>query len=296
MTYKSIIVFSCLVISSCKTAPISVDSNNSNQSPIPQFDYDTEQSKYMDRHRFEIDKKNVSKTLNNARSSIKNYLKTVGEINECSKYTIESRNLASPRQLAKPVNVNNAKDIAETFAKKAKDYATSMDAKFNWVWNNGADIQAGKNSIDKVMGSLHFEAELKYTFCRTAENSLENPTLQVITSNYEIIFTKGSVSQLATKASAIFRGECGKELDGFNFFPNGYEQLAFNTFNHSSMGIVTQSYTNKNSNVYYNDKKRYSEAYRGNSISKLFKTSPCDNFKKEYYKLLNNADVKFQKS
>ena len=122
-------------------------------------------------------------------------------------------------------------------------------ANFSWDWNDGADIQAGKDSIDKKMGSLYLEAELKYTICRTAENNLIKPSLRVKNSNYEIVFTKGSISQLATKASAVMHGECGKELGDFVFFPNGYEQLAFNTFNHSSMGLVTKSYVNRKVSV-----------------------------------------------
>jgi len=293
MIYKSIIILLCLVISSCKTAPTTVDSN---QSLIPHFDYDMEQSEYMSSHRHEIDKKNVSTTLNNAHSSIKYYLKAVGKINECSKYTIDSRNLASPRQFTKPVDTNNARKVAEKFTKKVKNYANSVNSKFDWKWNNGEDIRAGKDAIDKSMGSLYLEAELKYAICRTAEASLSKPKLRIVDSNYEIIFTKGSISQLATKASAIMRGECGKELSSFEFFPNGYERLAFNTFNHSSMGLVTQSYTNKKSNMHYIDKKKYSEAYRGSAISTLFKTSPCNAFKSEYYKILKNIEVKFQQN
>lgn len=290
MQIKPIILLLCLAVTSCAMNPSSDNRDNNHQSNIPHFDYDKTLNAYLSTHKDEINKRDINTTLINAKKSIIKYLNTVGAINECSNYTITSRNIAGAKQLANPVNINDAKNIALSIKDKAKDYAKSNNEHFNWSWNSSNDIKAGRDSRRKYMDNIYLDTELKYISCQRAARELTNPTFDIIKYNYFITFEKNYVKRLMAKASAAIHYECREEIKDFYFLPTGFYRITKNTFNTTNVDKII----NKNGRISREDRKRYQKAHNISPFAKLFTPSPCKDFQKEYYEMLKNVQFKIK--
>ena len=245
----------------------------------------------MTSHRAEIEQINIGTTLNNAKTSITRYLNTVGQINECSKYTIDSANIASAIQLANPIDTYEAKLEAIEIAEKAKAYAKSVKTSFDWSWKNGTDIKSGADLMNQRMNNIHLNASIKYSMCQSVTNNITKPKFYINNHNYRINFDKNHFkNQLASKAASIRHGKCKKESLNFDFFPNDFNRVAANTVSEIDIDKIILKY----GRMSYNDRKRYLDAYHVSPFESLFKTPPCDSFKKEYYELLRNAKLQFE--
>lgn len=285
----SIIVF-CLLLISCNTNPSSGDSGINNQSSAPVYDYEQNLKKYKSNNSDIIKNRDVNKTLLKTEKAISNYLVDVGSVNECSKYTIDSRNLPNSKLMANPVSENKAEIIAKSIAKEATIYADKNNTTFDWSWNKGADIKYGRSNIDRKMNMISIEPIIKYRWCQEHENKLQEPIFSEHMYKYKIIFDdKYFHSLIVSKVEAINFGECRKKSEGFNYLPNGYRQIIYNTINSHDIVKYSTKRAWASTEAYSADTARYRGKMQG-----IFSSLPCDDFKLEYYELLKNADLKVQ--
>lgn len=277
----------CLSLLSCKSNPTVVEAMPNGTSSVPEFNYTLKLNNYLAEHKEEVKRRDINQSLDLAKKSIGSYLVNVGAINECSKFQIDSPNIPNAKRMAEPIDVKKAKKLSLSVASEAMRYAKSNNSNFNWTWGSGNDIKKGKESISKKINMLSIEPIIKYAWCQEHVNKIKEPVFTVNEYRYEIkIDRRYLVDVLVPKVRALNYNDCKKHSINFNYLPSGFSDILANTIN--TTNIV--SYSTKRgwspNDRYTKDLNRYDVA-----SGSMFKSLPCNEFKKEYYSLLSNAPL-----
>lgn len=290
MKFKLLIILFCFTITSCNTNPSSKNESSNAESYIPQHNYQARVDRYMAENSEAVARKDIDETLRLTKKSITDYLYNVGQINECSKYTFSSYNVASSVNLAKPISIYLAKEKVSNVVKQAKEYANIHTTSFDF--DSDGIIQNGVDSMGRIMNEIQINAETKYYKCKGVSERIKHPFFSVKKYKYELIFNKEYYkNNIASKLLAVYMDECraiNREA-GFDPFPNGYKRLAENTY--GSVKKALGRYNFLENDMIMKDQGRYRIVYMNSGIGSIFRSSPCRDFAEEYYEILGKAPI-----